>query len=266
MLNLKLVIGKALPEIAEIMGLDLTQALKRRDKREPLRREKELAEDRLMSVIMRIFRKQKRRVQERLEREFYGRKAIKAFDDWDFEDDEEDILDLIMELQLAARNGGVFAASQIPLQFETAAINTEALAWARKYGYDLVRNINQTTVDTLRTAISNFIQTPGMTIGDVMSMLPFDADRALRVSVTEVTRAYAEGNRIAGEELQDQFPGVDVIEIWFTNNDDLVCDICGPLDGMSVALDEPFDAVNDIMRPPAHPNCRCWTETSTRLA
>jgi hypothetical protein len=105
-----------------------------------------------------------------------------------------------------------------------------------------------------------------MTIGDVMERLPFGEERALRVAVTETTRAYAEGEKLAGQQLKEEHPGVQVIKTWYTNADDLVCDICGPLDGAEALLDEDFISAGEaIDAPPAHVNCRCWMSTSTRL-
>jgi hypothetical protein len=50
---------------------------------------------------------------------------------------------------------------------------------------------------------------------------------------------------------------------WFTNNDDRVCDICGPMEGEEVASDESFSSGDDA--PPAHVNCRCWVDYNTNL-
>jgi hypothetical protein len=101
-----------------------------------------------------------------------------------------------------------------------------------------------------------------MTMGDVMDMLPFDERRGLLVATTEITRSYAQGQMMAGLALQEQWPGVRVVKRWYTNADDLVCEICGPLDGQAVDLDEMFDGAGE---PPAHPGCRCWMETSTEI-
>lgn len=251
----------------ELVNID--DALKMRDRREPGRREKELAEDRIMSIVRRIFRKQRAKIQAHLEYQHPDRKAASDYDG-DLEPDEEEIVDLVLELKKAVSGGIGLAVSKLKLPLETATINIEALEWAKKYAGTLIKEINKTSIDAVRRAIAQFIETPGMTIGDIMDMLPFNADRALRIAVTEVTRAYAEGNHMAGKELQKQYPGVKVMKKWFTNNDDLVCDICAPLDGMEVEIDESFTTEEDksegLDKPPAHINCRCWTEEYTALA
>lgn len=75
---------------------------------------------------------------------------------------------------------------------------------------------------------------------------------------------------MAGREMREQFPDVRVVKKWYTNEDDRVCDICGPLgDGDWIPIDEGFgveEGEAGLMEPPAHPNCRCWISTSTALA
>jgi hypothetical protein len=254
----------ALRRTQEALALRGVVAIKRRDKREPGRKEKEEAEERITRIFKRAFRKQKEKVQQWMETTYFERKPEKRlpeFPDIDF--DEDDYSDLIDEMLKAAKGGVNLFGTGKPV-IDYTLTNKEAARWAREYVYDLVKGINDTTRDVLRDAIGAFVDTPGMTIGDVMRQLPFDEERAQRVAVTEITRAYAEGEMIAGRELQKEFPGVRIVKIWFTNNDDLVCDICGPLDGKEVDIDENFDG--DLDKPPAHPNCRCWMETTTALA
>jgi len=83
------------------------------------------------------------------------------------------------------------------------------------------------------------------------------------IAITETTKAFAMAERIAGNELQKAYPDVPVVKQWYTNQDDLVCDICGPLAGKEVPLTSLF--AGDIEQPPAHVRCRCWMSTSTRI-
>lgn len=245
----------------------LKQRGRTRDRREPGRLEKLQHEERLSGIFKRVFRKQQRQVIEQLRARYPGRKVMDISagllldDNWD----EEDIGELIRILLNAVKGGITLFGKTNPLEIDYQLVNVQAIKWARDYAYDLVRNINQTTVSLLRNAISAFVETPGFRIRDVVDLVSpaFGEDRALKISVTEITRAYAEGNAQAGRELQREFPDIPVMEYWYTNNDDKVCEICGPLDKMPVGLNEPFTA--DIYRPPAHPNCRCWTEVTTDI-
>ena len=171
-------------------------------------------------------------------------------------------------LQEAARHGVSLFGKNSRIQIDWTLTNQRAAEWAREYVYDLIKDIDDISRLALQSAISQFVETPGMTIGDVMDMLPYDDERAQRVAVTEITRAYASANQMAGEDLKKEFPDVRVTKMWFTNNDDLVCDLCGPLDKTEVGIDENFYEPEDSYQdgnPPRHVNCRCWTDTNTAL-
>jgi hypothetical protein len=235
-----------------------------RDKREPGRRDKTLTELAIETIIKRVFRKQQKQVIDKAQ----YLKATPIVPGLDFEDDwdEGDEAELIAELTKAAKKGILLSGFS---QIDPTIINVEAAKWARKYAGMLIKDLNSTTRSVLRDAVAMFVETPGFTIGDLMSMLPFSESRALSIAVTETTNAYAEGNRMAGLEMQKEFPDVPITKIWFTNNDDRVCDICGPLEGMEILLDEGFTTEDDktegLMGPAAHVNCRCWIEYSTRI-
>lgn len=77
----------------------------------------------------------------------------------------------------------------------------------------------------------------------------FGPARAKRIIVTETTRAYAQGNYQAWRNHSGFAVGRWQ---WNTANDELVCPICGPRDGMDFSINA------DKELPPAHPNCRCW--------
>jgi SPP1 gp7 family putative phage head morphogenesis protein len=123
-----------------------------------------------------------------------------------------------------------------------------------RYGYDLVRGIIATTRDRIALEVAEYVrnsETIGTLIGRLSEGGLFAPDRAQLIAVTEVTRAFAEGNREAWKAS-----GVIEKRRWRTNADELVCPICGPLAGQVVGLDEEFEG--GISGPPAHPRCRCW--------
>lgn len=130
--------------------------------------------------------------------------------------------------------------------------NNAAAEWARRYGYRLVSDLVDTTRQRLQREIAQFIQNQE-TLGDLIERVEdvFSPARAELIAVTEVTRAFAEGNRAAWQES-----GVVQQREWRTNNDELVCPICGPLANTVAPLDSPFEG--GIDGPPAHPRCRCW--------
>lgn len=246
---------------------DIKANIKRRDPKEPGRREKELAEIELMRLMMRMFRAQSRATRDLLEMHYPDRKAVIAppiipgileagADLW------PDIFGLVLRMV----TGGIqiFASGQT-IGMDYTLINAEAATFARQYVYDLLKpQIEATTRGALQKVISAFVETPGMTIGDLMRRLPFESPRAERVAVTEVTRAYAQGNLLAGQEMQRQFPDVRVVKRWWTNQDDRVCPLCGPLHGQEVELEQSFEGGYD--GPPLHVGCRCYLTATTALA
>ena len=131
--------------------------------------------------------------------------------------------------------------------------------WVRSHSFDLITGINSRTLRRVRQAIEQFQTTEGMTRRELEEMLEpsFGPNRASMIAVTETTTAYYEGGRASIEKARQS--GVEVVEVWNTNNDGLVCEICGPRHRTAryggpqgeykYGWEDP---------PPAHPRCRCW--------
>ena len=81
-------------------------------------------------------------------------------------------------------------------------------------------------------------------------------NRAFRIARTELANAYGEGQLQAVLAARDRgaFPG-DVEKTWITAYDERPCDLCLPLDGETVPVDQAFSWGG--MRPPFHVQCRC---------
>ena len=235
-------IYKAIDAIADTLkarGVSLPDDIKRRDPKEPGRAMKEQYEDKLMKLVLRRFRIQRRNIAAYLA---HYRPAVKGGPD-DFlgnmPDDlfsADDVETLLLRLFIAASQDGVELFSLTStIGLDWSLVNTQAAAWAREYvmgsgkHVGLVNMLDDTTKDALRNALVNFVEVPGYTIGDVVRVLPLDEKRALRVAVTEITRIFSEADNLAGLALKEQFPDVRVVKTWFTSADDRVCPVCGPL-------------------------------------
>jgi len=146
-------------------------------------------------------------------------------------------------------------SADVGIVFDPTIINTDALRWAREYSYELVRGLTETTRRQISEVVQSFIETPGMTQGDIRKLLEpaFGPVRAELIATTETTRSYA----AATNEIQRQVnqTGLQMRRIWQTQNDELVCDICGPLNQHP---EEDWRAEYPD-GPPAHPGCRCGT-------
>lgn len=273
-------LAASLEHLDELLSPDV-YAARRRDPEEPGRARKERMERELADLLAGHFRRLGREIKKRLRARAPHiqpyRGPVTQFsvaEDYllaDFGDEFWDganrplIADLMLFLLRAARDGIQLFAGASPIGLDYSAANTEAAAWASRHTFDLVKGMTDTLRSALRQAVTTFINTPGVTVGDVAASLPLDEARAQTVAATEITRAYAQGNQAAGEQLAKTFPGVQVVKRWYTNNDDRVCPICAPLNGSSVDIQASFTGGDGepVDNPPAHPNCRCWTATST---
>lgn len=135
-----------------------------------------------------------------------------------------------------------------PIGVDWTLVNEGAVDWANRYSYDLVTNLNETSRRTLQTSVSAYYER-GQTIGELEKRLTtaFGPVRAEMIAVTEITRAASEGEQAIARELEKE--GIRMIPIWQTNNDELVCPLCGPKHNKPI---------EDGVYPPAHPRCRCW--------
>lgn len=129
-------------------------------------------------------------------------------------------------------------------------VNRDALQWARGYAGELVRGLGATTRDALRREIAQWVES-----GEPLDVLArrlapmFGELRGRVIAETEVTRAFAEGQHQAFQRA-----GVERWT-WHTANDERVCDVCQPRDGVTYPM--------DAERPPAHVRCRCWISPAT---
>lgn len=144
---------------------------------------------------------------------------------------------------------GTFEAS-MGLGFLPERMTTEAGDWARAYSFDLVRRLTDTTRAIVQEAISRFLNTPGMTREQLEALLrpAFGAARAEAIAVSEVTRAASGAARLYQKMAEEM--GVLLERVNHTNRDELVCAICGPLDG------KPESEWPNGDGPPWHTRCR----------
>ncbi len=261
----------AIPQLMDTVELKVDVLMNRgyipaksRDPREPKRHFKIRVEKQLRELFIKRFTRQ-------LERLRYGNfiqyKARKKplpppLPDWE---EEEWLEELFAVVFTALKYGIELFSEEISVGIDYTMSNVEAMTYARKYASDLVKGIDETTGAIIENAIGDFVDKPGFNIGNIIDQL-IDAGmtekRAASIAVTETTRAFAEGQLEAARQFQKEYPDFTIVKRWETNADDRVCDICGPLQGEEVPIEDNFS--NGELAPPAHPNCRCWINHYTK--
>lgn len=67
-----------------------------------------------------------------------------------------------------------------------------------------------------------------------------------------------QAGRMAAGKQEQRATNAMVTKTWRTAMDERVCEVCGPLHGVTVPIADPFPG--GFMMPKAHANCRCTTE------
>lgn len=268
-----LALHQHLIQMADVLAIDPTAyppELKARDKAEPFLDEKQAAERALFVALQSFFAAQARRIFDAIQaRALTIERKANPFDDL-LNDDfwaKEDLLLRARLVDFYARNArrsvqlnNAWTAKRFNIIFDDTLTNPEAAAWARQYGARQVTHINATTRRVIRNETATWIETPGATLRDLMDVLPFSEQRAARIATTETTSAFANGERILTERLQETYPSLKIVRIWHTNNDSLVCSLCGPLNGKQIDAGKQFYSKGEWFDgPPRHVGCRCWS-------
>lgn len=87
--------------------------------------------------------------------------------------------------------------------------------------------------------------------------------RAQMIAETEMAFAYNKGADKGMKQAQEKGYVGKMKRVWSTADDELVCEICGGLDGTAIDMEEEFDFKGKTLyggqkqTPPAHPRCRC---------
>jgi SPP1 gp7 family putative phage head morphogenesis protein len=153
-------------------------------------------------------------------------------------------------------NVAVTQLGNVDISFDWTLANVAAGEWAELHAGELITQIADTSRDNVRRVVGRWVGS-GESLSELVQALEmvFGRQRAERIAATEVTQAYYRGNVEAW-----QASGV-VQEIqWRTAVDELVCEICRPLNGERTRLGESFVSPETGIEhaPPAHVNCRCW--------
>lgn len=161
----------------------------------------------------------------------------------------DSLASLLLEIYLSGTDGGVEALpSNIRVLVDFDQVNTKALEFAKTYRYSWIKKITDTTRQQTQKAVSDWIQSGAPLDALETALEPvYGSVRAQMIAQTETTRVYAQANR----EVFESTGLVDEV-VWQAANDELVCPVCGALNGTHLGVED-IDAL-----PPAHINCRCY--------
>ncbi len=122
-------------------------------------------------------------------------------------------------------------------------------------------------LDTKRTgaalAFRDKLVADGRSFGMVNRMTERYSEKLLRsrartIARTETMAAMNAGSVASYKQARDEgFLGQDSGKEWIITPDEQLCEICAPMEGEVVPIDDDFS--NGFAHPPAHPNCRCAT-------
>ena len=172
---------------------------------------------------------------------------------WD--DEENDLWDSLSSLLAQTYIDGIDGGTQgLPANIQPLLdynhVNQAALDFAKSYRATWIKGITDTSQAQVQQAIADWIAegSPLSALEDRLGVI-FGDNRAAMIAATEVTRIYAQAN-------MDAWDSTDVVDAatWMTAEDDLVCPICGEMDGTDIGLGDTEAA------PPAHPSCRCYLQ------
>lgn len=169
------------------------------------------------------------------------------------------IADLRPEMERYAQESGERLIVEQGIGIDWALAAEAAARWAEQRAGELIRGVTEVNQRLVRENVARFLRTPGMTVGQLRDSLTpyFGERRAQTIAVTETTRAFAEGEYRSVQLAQ--LAGFNLVPIWHTSSDELVCPQCGPLNGQpSERWAQLSPGIDVSSAPPRHVNCRCW--------
>lgn len=169
-------------------------------------------------------------------------------------------------VQLSLVSAAEELIGNLEVDYRFALKNPRAVAYIEEHGATLVRGINDTTRDYIRTIIRGGAD-EGWSYNRIAKALtdrfsefavgkPQEhiESRAHLIAVTETGNAYEAGNRIVIQDLQDA--GLKMEKKWSTMGDDRVSDGCRENEREGwIPVDEPHQSGD--MHPLRFPGCRC---------
>lgn len=168
---------------------------------------------------------------------------------------EELSVALLFGLGLAMVAGGQHSEREVRIDTGWSDTNEVVLNYLNRHTFNLVKGLNRTTRNRMRSAIKISVKT-NETLDQLenrLTKIVDDKNRARIIGHTESVRAYNVGRVEAVKEMN-----VKSQKIWDSIIDKRTSSICIDLDGKTIPVDKKFETITGekVEGPPAHVNCR----------
>lgn len=157
------------------------------------------------------------------------------------------LLPIVEETARRGVQAGGQQLQQAGIAFDSELANRQAEQWARQYTDDLLNQLGTTTERIVGDRVADWVETPGSTLQDLVDQLTpvvaGNVSRAEAISITEISRVYAEGSHQVFLQAGAQ-PAVflppghprcrcftriervgngDLVVVWASNEDEMSC-------------------------------------------
>lgn len=201
-------------------------------------------------------------------------KSVKKSDLFDYDKDVSVMVDFVSPIlgslfkEQALKEyeaQGFEGAFDVDSDFVRTAVERASKRMAKSY--------NDTTALLLKNALNEGIR-ENESLSDITKRVAdiYEFSDVTRASMVAHTEAFYTANEASKEAYRQS--GVVTSIRWYTGEDELVCDLCEPMNGKEVGVEENFFDKGDTVHgrngasmsadyraidvPPLHPNCRCF--------
>jgi SPP1 gp7 family putative phage head morphogenesis protein len=168
----------------------------------------------------------------------------------------EDEVDFPEYLVWAGTQGGQAAYDKLVIYAVFVLQNKNFIAYFNDYSNLLIKSVDDYTKRWIADKIQDG-KNSGLSVYEIVDTIVSDGRdisriRAERIVLTETSKAMATVELEAAKRA-----GIKDIK-WRTSQDERVCPICGPLEGVVTQIGKPFSGT--IYHTPAHVSCRCYMD------
>jgi len=161
---------------------------------------------------------------------------------------------LVAALVVVLTQAALSRADEVQDEFQMFVDETELEAAIADWAQEEAESMAAGMVDTTRNIYDRAAEAPSSEQAQQLIDQATNENRSDLVAITGITIALSAGLFLLNGIYRSQH-NVEMVEVWFTQDDERVCPICGPLHGTTPRTWR----ARFPGGPPAHPRCRCFT-------